>query len=197
MDFPTRRAIPNYPPQPLPAVLSRTRTSVPIRCPIVVGSASAGQFGCCCSCCCCLIVPYVLVEQIQYRLPRGARKGPRPKSPGNCSTKAAGHDWPVSHRRQGRPILRRRREGLAERGRTGQRRSIVLPLRPGRGLREQDQGSGVIVDAEGYIITNYHVVDHATDVERRIERRQQASGRNRRHRSGHRPGRLEDRRRRT
>ena len=35
---------------------------------------------------------------------------------------------------------------------------------PGRGLREQDQGSGVIVDAEGYIITNYHVVDHATDV---------------------------------
>ena len=35
---------------------------------------------------------------------------------------------------------------------------------PGRGLREQDQGSGVIVDAEGYIITNYHVVDRATDV---------------------------------
>ncbi len=35
---------------------------------------------------------------------------------------------------------------------------------PGRGLREQDQGSGVIVDAEGYIITNYHVVDRASDV---------------------------------
>ncbi len=35
---------------------------------------------------------------------------------------------------------------------------------PGRGLHEQDQGSGVIVDADGYIITNYHVVDHATDV---------------------------------
>ena len=35
---------------------------------------------------------------------------------------------------------------------------------PGRGMREQDQGSGVIVDAEGYIITNYHVVDRATDV---------------------------------
>jgi serine protease Do len=35
---------------------------------------------------------------------------------------------------------------------------------PGRGLREQDQGSGVIVDAQGYIITNYHVVDRASDV---------------------------------
>ena len=35
---------------------------------------------------------------------------------------------------------------------------------PGRGLREQDQGSGVIVDAEGYIITNYHVVDRASEV---------------------------------
>ena len=34
-----------------------------------------------------------------------------------------------------------------------------------RGWREQDQGSGVIVDAEGYIITNYHVVDRAADVE--------------------------------
>ncbi len=35
---------------------------------------------------------------------------------------------------------------------------------PGRSLREQDQGSGVIVDSAGYIITNYHVVDRATDV---------------------------------
>ncbi|MEI8371434.1 MAG: trypsin-like peptidase domain-containing protein [Planctomycetota bacterium] len=34
----------------------------------------------------------------------------------------------------------------------------------GRGLREQDQGSGVIVDVEGYIITNYHVVSRASEV---------------------------------
>jgi serine protease Do len=34
----------------------------------------------------------------------------------------------------------------------------------GRVWREQDQGSGVIVDADGYVITNYHVVDRATIV---------------------------------
>jgi serine protease Do len=34
----------------------------------------------------------------------------------------------------------------------------------GRGMREQDQGSGVIVDPEGYIITNHHVVNLATEV---------------------------------
>ena len=35
---------------------------------------------------------------------------------------------------------------------------------PRRKLLEQDQGSGVIVDAQGYIITNYHVVDRASEV---------------------------------
>ena len=35
---------------------------------------------------------------------------------------------------------------------------------PRRGLREQDQGSGVIVNPQGYVITNYHVVSRATDV---------------------------------
>ena len=35
---------------------------------------------------------------------------------------------------------------------------------PSHVLCEQDQGSGVIVNAAGYIITNYHVVDRATDV---------------------------------
>jgi Do/DeqQ family serine protease len=30
--------------------------------------------------------------------------------------------------------------------------------------REQDQGSGVIMDAAGYVLTNNHVVDHASEV---------------------------------
>ena len=38
-------------------------------------------------------------------------------------------------------------------------------LFPHGALREQNQGSGVIVDPAGYIITNYHVVGHAKDVE--------------------------------
>jgi len=39
-----------------------------------------------------------------------------------------------------------------------------FPFGPHGRLREQDQGSGVIIDTEGYVITNYHVVDRATEV---------------------------------
>ncbi len=41
-----------------------------------------------------------------------------------------------------------------------------LSFRFGRapGLRAEGQGSGVIVDEEGYIITNYHVIEDATDI---------------------------------
>ncbi len=40
-----------------------------------------------------------------------------------------------------------------------------LALLFGRGvLREQDQGSGVIIDPAGYIVTNYHVVGQAKEV---------------------------------
>ena len=56
---------------------------------------------------------------------------------------------------------------------------------PGRALREQDQGSGVIVDAAGFIITNYHVVDRATDVRVELSDGETHRADGRRHRSGH------------
>jgi serine protease Do len=40
-------------------------------------------------------------------------------------------------------------------------------------FREQDQGSGVIVDPAGYILTNYHVVGRATDVSVELSDRSQ------------------------
>jgi serine protease Do len=53
----------------------------------------------------------------------------------------------------------------ATRGVGGERDVDELAVLFGHGgLREQDQGSGVIVDAAGYIITNYHVVGRTADV---------------------------------
>ena len=51
--------------------------------------------------------------------------------------------------------------------------SVVSIVRPsGRGL--EGQGSGVIVDKAGYIVTNYHVVQGATSVEVRLSDRRTA-----------------------
>ncbi len=41
---------------------------------------------------------------------------------------------------------------------------LPFVIGPG-GFSEQDQGSGVIVDPAGFILTNYHVVRHARDVQ--------------------------------
>ncbi len=49
------------------------------------------------------------------------------------------------------------------RGQQGDELSFLL-FGQGPRWREQDQGSGVIVDVRGYVITNNHVVDHASQV---------------------------------
>jgi serine protease Do len=38
------------------------------------------------------------------------------------------------------------------------------PLDRGQGRMASSQGSGVIIDASGYIVTNHHVIEHGTDI---------------------------------
>ena len=45
-------------------------------------------------------------------------------------------------------------------------------------------GSGVIVSADGYILTNYHVVEGADEIEVGLADGRKAAGQHRRHRSG-------------
>ena len=140
--------------------------SDPIRAtsPIVVGFASAGQFGCSCSCCCCcVIVPY-FVEQIQFAATRGKE---RAEAEVARQLLDEGRGPTIGQYRTVVKAVQSSVVGVkASRSVDGQDNDEVSSFLfgPGRGLREQDQGSGVIVDAEGYIITNYHVVDRASDV---------------------------------
>jgi serine protease Do len=110
-----------------------------------------------------LIVPY-FVEQIQYAATRGKERAEaevarqlldegRGATIGQYRTIVKAVQSSVVGVKASRNIGGRDNDELS---------SFFFGL--GRGWREQDQGSGVIVDAKGYIITNYHVVNHATDV---------------------------------
>ena len=55
--------------------------------------------------------------------------------------------------------------------------SVVSIIRPSRPRQLDGQGSGVIVDKAGYIVTNYHVVDGADTVQVRLSDRRVAEAR--------------------
>ena len=70
--------------------------------------------------------------------------------------------------------------------------SVVSIFRPGFRGRE-GQGSGVIVDPAGYIVTNFHVVNGARSIRSASDRRPRAPATDRRRRRHHRPGGAENR----
>ncbi len=113
-----------------------------------------------------LIVPTVvltLVEQIEYAFARGKQ---RAEAEVARELLEEGHGNTIAENRFVVKAVQPSVVGVkASRSLDGQAgdEDPIFPFQ--RGLREQDQGSGVIVDSEGYIITNYHVVDRATQVE--------------------------------
>ena len=60
----------------------------------------------------------------------------------------------------------------------------------------QSQGSGFIIIADGYVVTNNHVVEHANDVEVTLDDGRTLSGQGDRHRQEHRSRAAQDQRRR-
>ena len=107
-----------------------------------------------------LIVPTVvltLVEQIEYAFARGKQ---RAEAEVARELLEEGHGNTIAENRFVVKAVQPSVVGVkASRSLDGQAgdEDPIFPFQ--RGLREQDQGSGVIVDSKGYIITNYHVVD--------------------------------------
>ncbi len=56
-----------------------------------------------------------------------------------------------------------------------------------RPVPQQGQGSGFMLDKQGHILTNHHVIDNAQRVEVTLGRQAQVQGQRRRHRQGTRP----------
>jgi len=110
-----------------------------------------------------LIVPTV-VEQIQYAATRGKE---RAEAEVARELLDEGRGATIGQYRYVVKAVQSSVVGVkASRGGGGQEDDeLSFLFGPGRGWREQDQGSGVIIDTEGYVVTNYHVVVRASDID--------------------------------
>jgi serine protease Do len=119
-----------------------------------------------------LIVAYIApyyVEQIQYAATRGKE---RAEAEVNRQLLDEGRGATIGQYRTVVKAVQSSVVGVkASRSVAGPDNDELSPFffGPGHGWREQDQGSGVIVDAKGYIITNYHVVGRAADAKVEVE----------------------------
>ncbi len=107
-----------------------------------------------------LIVPY-LVEQVRYAWTRG-----KERAEAEVARKLLdeGRGATIGQYRTVVKAVQSSVVGVKASHRVDGQDNDEMSFLFGGGLREQDQGSGVIVDAEGYIITNYHVVNRASEV---------------------------------
>jgi S1-C subfamily serine protease len=109
-----------------------------------------------------LVLPN-LAERVQYAWTRG-----RERAEADVAAEVLANGQPVSitdYRyvaKRIRPSVVGVKAARVVRGEAGDELSYWLFGRPQ--YREQEQGSGVIVDTAGYVITNAHVIDHATEV---------------------------------
>ncbi|MFO0869882.1 MAG: trypsin-like peptidase domain-containing protein [Pirellulales bacterium] len=115
-------------------------------------------------------VPYV-VEEVQYRLERGrqrARVEIATAALGDMHLSELSRAYQLVSQRVGPSVvhiniveMQERREATAD-GEGADAES--LPRRPRRRF-DSGQGSGVVVDAEGFIVTNRHVIEDARQIE--------------------------------
>jgi serine protease Do len=154
-DGPDLQSGPQYPPQPFPPYGPDPRND-PHRSGVRLGWAIWAVL----FLLLLLIVP-TLVEQIEYAYTRGKE---RAEAEVARQLLDEGREVTIGQYRTVVKAVQSSVVGVKASRRIGGQDDDELPFPFTREFREQDQGSGVIVDAEGYLITNYHVVRHATDV---------------------------------